>query len=186
MLLVNNFKDKALSLDHVQVNKLNNHDYDHYVIQPKIKYNPVTATHEYLGDQTIAGFNVRAMGAEVADHLDTIRQLLKNNQETAAREFYQRSGLPMEYQQIRDWFQTTISPEGVITAPRFSLDHRIHTVPNGKLSIDVDKGLERSFVENKQNFIDRTKESYGQIQVTDPYDIFSLNNTGTNLIQLGK
>lgn len=172
-------QDKALSLDHVQVNKPSNTDYDHYIVQPNIKYNPVTATHEYTGDKTIAGFNVRAMGAEVAEHLDSIRQLFKNGQDQQAQEFYKNSGLPMPYQQIRDWFHSTISPEGVITAPRFSLDDRIHLVPNGKLSIETDKGLVRSYEDRGVNFADRTRESYGQLNVPDPYDIFSLANSGT-------
>lgn len=172
-------EDKALSMDHIQVNKPNNHDYDHYVTQPDIKYNPITRTHEYIGDKTIAGLNIHSMSKDIAEHLDVVRKYLKVGNELAAREFYRNSRLPMDYETIRNWFRTTVSPEGVTTAPRLNLDHTIGVTPNGKLSIEVNKDMKEQFKIEGKLFEDKTRETYGQIKQNDPYDIFSLNNTGT-------
>lgn len=176
-------EDKLLSLDDIKVNPLPKHDYDHYVVQPHIEYNPVTNKHEYLGDRTIAGFNVRSKAIQIAEGLDTIKTHLKNNEESFARDFHSSSHLPMNYNDIEQWFRPTLAMEGYDEPSRLNLTHKIRVVPNGKLSIEVDKELERHFENVKattgENFVDRTKETFGQLKTADPYDIFSASNTGT-------
>lgn len=174
-----NVEDRLLSLGDIKVNPLPKHDYGHYVVQPVINYNPVTRMHEYIGDRTIAGFNVRGMASQMADGLDKMRELIKSGQYTAARNYHAKSKLPLDYSEIESWFGTEAS-EG---ATRLNLDHSVRVVPNGKLSIDVDKSLERYHEAVKaatgQGFKDWTRESFGQVKTHDPYDIFTANNTGT-------
>lgn len=177
-VVTSNASDAALGLDHIKINRATNHDYDHYVIQPRIKHNPFTGAYEYLGDHTVAGFNIRAMGAQVAEHLDKVRQLLKAGNEDAARTYHANSTLPMSWEEVKGWFTPEMS--GEVLGGRLSLDHRIHVVPTGKLSNEVDKNLERSFLDAGHKFVDRTRESYGQLGLRDPYEGFHYMDNGVN------
>jgi hypothetical protein len=154
------------------------YDYDHYVVQPNFHHSSVSDVHSYLGDTTIAAFNIRAMGRDVAYKLNEIRKHLANEDVAAARSYHATSGLEHSFDEIHGWFKTDVSPDGLNIRPKLGLHEDIISVPYGKTSLDMGKDLERKYGER---FKDMTREYYGHTldDRRDPFDVFTYKNTGS-------
>jgi hypothetical protein len=168
----------AVDWNTLRVGRPARYDYDHYVVQPNIHYSRVGDIYSYMGDTTIAAFNIRAMGRDVADKLNQIRKFIAADNLTDARAFHANSGLEQSFDEIHSWFKSDVTAEGLPIRPRLSLNEDIQLVPYGKTSLDMGKDLERKY---GQNFKDMTREYYGHLldDRRDPFDIFTYKNAGS-------
>ncbi len=163
-----------------------NYDYDHHVKQPIVKYDPVSGIHSYLGDKTISVHNIRALSKDVADKLNNIRLLLKENKIAEAKTFHENSGLPQEWSEVQGWFKPTIfRGEGgrfEKTPSKLSLDEPIHSVPRGKALISTPEYSNDVASRFKgREFRDVAHEGSARYlgEKYDTADVFSLGNEGT-------
>lgn len=165
VLTYGNFYDTAPLEWDTSVRKLFlDHDYDHYVAQPKIKRDPISGLIHYDGDTHIGGFNIRAMGQDVAGKLDDIRQFLKMKNEAGARLIHEASKIPMDFDEVKGWFNSG----------KLSLDDKITLVPHNRNVNEMDKALQREY---GPVFRDNTAEiSRNERAVAD---VFTLDNKGT-------
>jgi hypothetical protein len=154
------------------------YDYDHYVVQPNFHYSSVSDVHSYLGDTTIAAFNIRAMGRDVAYKLNEIRKLIAADNLPGARAYHGTSGLEQPFDEIHSWFKTDVSPDGLNIRPKLNLQDDIVLVPHGKTTLDMGKDLERKYGDK---FKDMTREYYGHTldDRRDPFDVFTYKNAGS-------
>jgi hypothetical protein len=169
-----NAKEADLNYSHLNVSRAPTYDYDHYISQAIVYNDKISKQAVYEGDRTIAAFNVRAMGKDVAERLDKIRTFLNNGDETGAYTYYRDSGLDQEWGEIKGWFDSG----------RLSKTEPIKLVPRGKMILDLDKDMNRRF----PKFFDGTRENYGLLvdNKRDPYDVFTYRNEGTKANPLYK
>ena len=169
---------KSLDWNLLRVGKPSRLDYDHYVVQPNLHYSSVGDVFSYLGDTTVAAFNIRAMSRDVANKLNEIRKLLAKDDLSGARTYHSTSGLEQSFDEIHGWFKSDVTTEGLPAGPRLNLHDDIISVPYGKTSLDMGKDLERKY---EGRFKDMTREYYGHLldDRRDPFDIFTYKNAGS-------
>lgn len=169
------------------------HEYDHYVKQAIVKYDPISNRYLYLGDKTISVHNIRAMSSDVAKKLDKIRQLIKDNNLDDARRFHDISGLPQEFSEILGWFKPVIyrGERGKFqkTPAKLSLEDPIMSVPRNNMLVGIDRDLRARYElkagkngkPNQDGFKDLANEGTHRYlgEQYDPTDIFTLGNEGT-------
>lgn len=174
-------ESKTLDWSKLKVGKISDTDYEHYVSQAKIHRDTVSNVKRYLGDVTIAPFNVRAMGRDVAEKLDTIRKFLQKGDEAGAIAYHATTKLPQEWSEIQSWFRHGVTTEGLPIGPKLSLDEPIRLVPRGKTIYDLDKEMQTRLETGGFTFKDATRESYGRFEdnLRDPFDVFTARNVGT-------
>lgn len=151
------------------------YDYNHYVKQAKIRKSGGDAWYE--GDTTLMPITIRKMGADIADKMNTFRELLAKGDEAAAKEFSDKN-LPMEWAKMRSWF---ISDEGKPT--RFDLHEPFMVVPKDQL---ISKMQDNGLAGRYKNFRDGTREgslnSQFQVHYTGERDsegMFTFKDIGT-------
>lgn len=156
-VLADTVDSKPLDWQQVVKRTLPDYDYDHYVAQPIIKYDPITKIHHYEGDRHIAAFNIRAMGGDVAEKLDKMREFFKADDLAGARAYHAATKLPQDFEEIHNWFKPDVTPEGLPVPARLSKDDKIRLIPYNKTVNDLDKDLQRQY---EGSFRDQTKEGY--------------------------
>lgn len=137
-------------------------DYDWYISQANIKFDRVTLSNWYEGDTTIAAHNIRKIAHDVAERLDNIRVLLRDNKIDEARAL----SFHVDFDEVLGWF----------TSGRLNYNQPIKAVPRGKTVADVDTS-----VRNMEGFKDGSRERFGRSfnEPVDPYDIFTVDDVGT-------
>jgi len=182
-VITDHIDHKPLSWQDVKVNRTADYDYDFYIGQAKMRLDTTSKKNWYEGDSTIAAFNIGAMGRDVAARLDKVRQLLKANKIDEARA---ANPLP-DFEEVQGWFKTrdVIGADGGVlrTVPgRLSLDERIQLIPRHQRIHDLNNELKDSVnARLPDSFTDGTREGFGRNidSKPDPYDIFTMSNTGT-------
>lgn len=149
------------------------YDFDHYIKQAKMRFDSVTKRNWYEGDTTVAAFNIRAMGTEVAKGLEQVRLLLKDNKVAEAKA---ANPLPMNFDEVQKWF-TPQNVNGKVVPARLSLEDPIHVVPRNKMVRDMSSDLKDRYKE----FYDGSTQGYGRYieNKTDVDEIFTFENKGT-------
>lgn len=175
---------RDLDWKQLKVGRIPDYDYDHYVAQAIIHKDGVSDRNIYLGDRTVAAFNIGAMSRDVANKLDTIREFLKKGDVNGARNFHSTSGLEQGFDEIHGWFKPDLTTEGLPIGPKLNLDAPIMSVQHGKRTLDTTKALHKQFADLK----DYTEVRYGQHfdDRKDPFDIFTYRNEGTKAAPLYK
>jgi hypothetical protein len=114
------------------------YDYDFYIKQAKVTFERFKRgkgqddilRHWYTGDTTIMPVQVRAMGKEVAQHLDDARLAIKAKNTDLARDIVENR-LKMDWEEVSGWFNPhTINGEKI--PARLSLDEKIEVVTKGE------------------------------------------------------
>ena len=175
-------------LDYNQVNRRGGghfeYDYEHYIKQAKVNRDIVGSKviDHYEGDNTVMPIDNKAMGSDVAKHLDTVRKLLKEKRREEARD-YTRQHLMMSFDEVEGWFKPGRGPDGQILPQRLSLDEPFYVVPRGKSIYDLDTSLEQRY---PGTWRDGTRHGSlaRQYQVAytkerDSFGLQSLRDTGT-------
>lgn len=176
-VIAENRQRETLSWNDVKTQKFSDVDHDNYIAQAVVRKDPITGKVWYEGDRTIAAFNIRAMGKDVAEKLDQVRQFIKAGDIAAAR---RANPIPVDFDTVHKWFLGDVTKEGLPIAPKLSLDEPIRIVGKHQLIKDVDNDLK-----NRKDFADGTREGYGSFSKDrDPYDIFSIENEGTRTTPL--
>lgn len=173
------------------------YEYDNYLKQAVIRREEIggTLNAHYEGDMTVMALANRAMGKDIAGHMDTVRQLIKENRIDEARD-YTRAKLMMEFDGddgLHSWFKPGRDANGKVTPPRLNLDEKFHVVPKGKNIFDIDGELERRV--NKTGYTFQNGTNSGslarQFQVAytrerDAYNLIAPDNIGTSVRPLYK
>ena len=167
-----------LKWDLLRTGQIPRYDYDHYVVQPNLHHDRLSQRVSFLGDNTIAAFQIRAMSKDVAMKLNEIRKKLAVDDVQGAKDFHATSGLEQPWDEVHSWFHSDVSPEGLPIGPKLNKSEDIVSVPHGKTSLDMGKDLERKYGDR---FQDATKEYYGHLldDRRDPFDVFTYKNAGS-------
>jgi len=183
-------------LDFIKLNRRGGghfeYDYEHYVKQAMVM--PVNIgsnfRNRYEGDATFAAFMLKAQGEDVAQKMNVIARLIREDKKAEAKAFAQ-ANIPIEWKKLRRWFRPTVDPvTGKKSPARFSTDPKtpFEVVPRGKMIIDRGKQLEDRFMnaEGKTTFEDGTRKgslaSQYQVQFTserDADELFTFRDVGT-------
>lgn len=186
-VISNKFETKPLEWDNQIPRRGGFHhvyDYNHYLKQANIVTNKVgkNIQHWLEGDTTIMGVPIRAMGKEVAKKMNIFREHLKAGNEDAARDYHNSSGLPMSYEEHRNWYKE--SHEGGVYKPaKLNVNEPIHLVPSNKTVADVDTGIEGRYGKTFRDS-SRTGDPSRRMQVQftgerDAMDFLGLNDIGS-------
>lgn len=173
---------KPLEWQQVSKHSVPDYDYDHYVAQPIIKYDPVSKLYHYEGDRHVAAFNIRAMGQDVTQKLNKIREFIQSDDIAGARAFHATTTLPQDFEEIHGWFKPGVTKEGLPIPAMLSKEHEIRLIPYNKNVGDLDKNLERTFGDSFRN---ETKDGFRKT-LTHVGDPFTLTNEGTRASPLYK
>jgi len=166
------------------------YDYDWYIKQARVKPETIGTkfAHWYEGDTTIMPVALRALGKDVAERLDKVRVLIKENKLDEAKAFVESGGLPMDWKDVKGWFHESFGPKGVKLPPRLNLDEPIRVVPRNKTIADVDDGLADRYKTSSgvSTFRDGTRQGsdarQNQIQYTgsrDAEELFTIRDIGS-------
>lgn len=147
--IAKNVDSKPIAFEQVPRQEGGHHifDYDHYIKQANVLRETVgkDVRHIYLGDNTIMPVKIRAMGRDVAQKLDTIRQLLKAGDEAEARAFA-KAKLPMSWEEIHGWFLPTKHVEtGKLHPPLLNMDEKIQVIPANQRISDFSSELKNKY-----------------------------------------
>lgn len=171
------------------------YDYNHYIKQARIipqftgrRGGRYTFQYWYEGDTTVMPVQLRQMGQDAADILNTAREHLRAGDHAAAQAAL--SPLPIDFNEFRQWFRATRSPTGARVPPRLSLTEPFHVVPSNRTIADLPSdALSGRFIDQitgRSNLRDGTREGSlaAQFQVPftqerDAYELQGLRNDGT-------
>ena len=156
-------------------------DYQHYMRQAKMAFDPMIKKHVYLGDTTVMPFNNRALGNTIAKHMNEVRLKLKAGDEAGARA-YHNANLPMDFDtETKEHFQPRKGPKGEELPPRFNLDEPFMMTPKDRTIFDIDNQLEARYrrPDGTSMFKDGTKQGSmakaDQVEYTGERDAYNLH-----------
>lgn len=148
------------------------YDHDWYIKQAKIKHDDVGNRFWYEGDTTIMAIMNGDVGKNVALHLDKVRQLMKEKNFTAAKE-YNNQNLHVDWDEVERWFIGGKNADGKFEPARLDLDEEIRLVPRNRKIVDIDNSLRSKYV----NFKDGTREGsalQNNVEFTAERDSYTL------------
>jgi len=148
-------ESRPMSWSDIKVKQFADTDFDHYVKQAHMRLDDVTGSWWYRGDRTVAAFNIRAKGKDVANKLNEVRKHIKNGDFDAARA---ANPLPLDFEEVHGWFKPGLTTEGLTIPSKLSLEDEIRLVPRLTRLHDLDRGLNEKY---GKAFRDGTKEAYG-------------------------
>ena len=184
------------------------YDHEHYLKQGRVIPERVgnSVVHNYEGDTTIAAFSIRALGKEVGDHLEKVRQLMykaategrgnrhtKSRLEQVAKDFFNSKPVDgLSWKEVKGWFQTKKLADGTKVPPRLSLTEPIQLVARDKKLVNIDNSMRERYTirdsagKEYSTFRDATKSGSDnmqlQVQFTgerDDHGLFTVKNEGT-------
>lgn len=173
------------------------YEYEHYLKQAIIRNENVgnKAIAHYEGDMSVMALSNRQMGKDIGEHMNRVRQLLKEGDVDGARA-YSKNKLMMEFDGddgIHSWFKPGRDEKGRPTPPRLNLDEDFHVVPKGKTVVGLDASLEQRILKSGAEFRNGTNSGSlaRQFQVAytkerDAYNLIAPDNVGTNVRPLYK
>jgi len=192
-VLVDNLESKPLSYNQVPRRGGGHfeYDYDHYIKQAIIRVENINTgapafRHWYEGDTTVMPIQLKAMGEDVVNKLNTVRELLQKGKVDEAKAFATGKGnIGIEWKELHSWFKPSMAPDGITKVPpRLSMEEPFYVVAKDKMIIDIDKSMERRYPGS--TFKDGTREGslarQHQIQYTgqrDAFEVFTVNDVGT-------
>lgn len=152
------------------------YDYNHYIKQAKLRRWGGEVWYE--GDNTIMPIQVRRMGQDIVQKMNTARVLLMHGDEDAAKR-YVENNLPMKWQDFRGWFKS-----GTSEPPMLDLEEPIQLVPKDTSIINYDSGLAKRFKQG--SFRNGTREGSLNQQFAvnytgerDARGLYTFNDIGT-------
>lgn len=119
------------------------YDYTHFLKQADVIYDPVSSRYTYRGDKTVMGVPVRAMGQDLVNKMNAVRELMQSGDWAAAESLYKANltKMPDEWDRFKGWFLPTKTPEGKVLPPRLSVKEPIQVIKNGEQIGKIDNTL---------------------------------------------
>ena len=157
------------------------YEYDWYIKQAKIMADDIGGKHWYEGDTTIMPIQLRAMGEKVAEHLNKVRELLKDKKPDEARDYSNRN-LHIDWEKVNGWFTSGKDAEGKFKPAQISLREPIRVIHKNETLVNVDKELERRYAGFKNGMKEGSLAKQAQVEFSgqrDAYDVFTLKDVGT-------
>lgn len=185
-IITNNIETKPISLENQVARTGGGHfvyDYENYLKQAKVHWDPATQKHWYEGDTTVMPTPNTAVGKDIAKHMNEVRLRLKAGDEAAAQA-YHTEHLPMSWDEHKGWYNESRDILGNKVPPRLSLHEPIHIVPRNKIIHDLSK----SALEDRypKTFKDGTREGslarQSVVEFTgerDAYEVHTINDVGS-------
>lgn len=157
------------------------YDYDYYIKQAKVSSDDIGNRFWYEGDTTIMPVQIHSMGVKVAKHLNSIRKMIKENNEAGAQA-YSNANLHIDWDTVRSWFRGSHDSTGKLLPPRLSLDEPIQVLRKNESIIGVDKELERRYSNFKNGMKEGSLARQNQVEYSssrDAYDMQTITDVGT-------
>jgi hypothetical protein len=155
--------------------------YNHYIKQADMQFNPYSKMHRYSGDNTVMALMNRALGQDVAGHLENIRKAIKAKDLATAKNIADTKLASITWKEIKSWFEPQVSPEGKRLRPRLNKDEPIQVVPAGKTIGSMNNELEARY----PRFEDGSKQGnlarQFQVEYTgqrDAYELHTMKDVG--------
>jgi len=145
---VDKIETKALSFEQLPRRGGGHFDYtyNNWIKQARIRPEKIAGkfAHWYEGDTVVTPIALRKMGADIVEHMNNARMLLKDKNEEVAKALVE-SKLDMEWKEFKSWFQSSKTAEGLKVPPRLDLNEPFHLVPTNKNIGDLSKDLEMRY-----------------------------------------
>lgn len=166
-------------------------EYPVYGKQAKVMHDDVTGLHHYEGDTTAMAFATDRTARRWVDHMNQIREYLRNNDEQGARSFHNGNFGQDFDNHILPQFKESKGPNGETLPAQFSTTEPFVAVPKGEMIANLDKSLTKryeSIVDGKRisTFRDGTRSGNPARQATveftgerDAYDLHTIQDKGT-------
>lgn len=162
------------------------YDYDYYIKQANMRFDRATLKWWYEGDTTIMPMQIRAMGKDVADKLNAVRLLIKDNKMDEARILTART-LPIEWKELSAWFRDTVV-DGKVVKAALDKNEPFTLVPRDKLINDIDTTLAQRYIDRLgvDRFKDGTRSGslnkLNEVEFTgkrDADEVWTINSKGS-------
>lgn len=161
-VITDNAESKPLDFNHVNRRGGGHfeYDYDHYIKQANVIPQTVSDSSNdlrrvvsslYVGDKTLMPISSRALGRDVANKINAVRELLAAGK-TEEAEALGRKTLPMEWDEFQSWFKPQ-KIDGKYVPAKLDVNEPFVVVPRGEKIYDLDKELEK----RHSHFQDGTK-----------------------------
>jgi hypothetical protein len=151
------------------------HNHPFAIKQANVSYSNVLKKNIYLDDNYVMPAQIHALGAKVAEHLDGVRIALKAGDEVAARTV--AKNLPMNWEDIKSWFEPTVDALGNVTPAKLNLDESIVLTERNIKVIEKDNALVSKY--SKLN--ERGQRISTIKDVTKQLHVGELDRVGNNL-----
>lgn len=160
------------------------YDYDLWIKQAIVRPENVNNNfrHIYEGDKTAFAVSIRALGEDAAGVLNNIGQHLKNGRKDEAKALSE-ARMPVSWDELRDKFYPSKSPDGKILPPQFNWDEPFRVIRSNETISKVDNTLANRY---EGTFHDATRSGslnkQYQVQYTgerDAINVQALRDIGT-------
>ncbi len=149
-ILTDQMESKPLEFNHVNRRGGGHfeYDYEHFIKQAKMyhqwegggsRYKSV-----YTGDTTFMPLLNRAMGHDIVNKLNQIREVIKNGDLADAKRLTE-AHLPIEWEDLHKMFKPGRDANGKTVPAQLDLNEPFVVVPTNKSIYDMDKGLEKRY-----------------------------------------
>lgn len=177
-VITDSFESKPLQFNHVE-RRGGGHfawDYDFYIKQAKIAAEKIgkIVRHYYEGDQTIMPMAIQKMGKDVVEHLNKVRELIRDNKLQEAED-YNNTKLNIPWDKHINWYKTG----------RLDPNEPIHLVSKNKSILDMDNSIYDRYMytdakgARKTSLIDGTRSGSDarqyQVDYVNPRDVETLH-----------
>lgn len=157
------------------------YDYDFYLKQAKVKWDPASLKHWYEGDTTVMPFGNGALGHKIADLMNAVRLKVKEKDFVGAAIAAKK--LPMDVAEHLSWYNPSKGPGGIDIPPRLDVNEPFQMVRRNKMIMDTDKeSLENRYIGLKDGTKQGSAARLNQIQYTgerDAYEVHTIQDVGT-------
>lgn len=178
-----NIEEAPLRFTRVERNGGGLWDLDHpfYIAQAKVLKDEPSKTYRYKGDNHLMPIESGKLGRDIVDLLEQVRGHLKANNEEAAKQVALK--LPMEFRDIKSWFNPRSGPDGRSLPPHFDVDQPFRVVPANKQIVNLDERLEKSYTDLGHAFRDDTRGNIVNQNLIkgqhDPYQLYTIKDVGS-------
>ncbi len=116
-------------------------EYEHYAKQAEVRKTRVGNSYQdrYVGDNTLMPFENRVTGNQITKKLNAIRQRIHEEGFNAGKIEHFNQKFPVDWKEVRGWFQESKTPEGIKVPPRFSTSEPFHMISKDQRIGDLDK-----------------------------------------------
>ena len=163
-------------------------EYDHefYIKQAKIRTERLgeTVRHWYEGDTTVMPVSLRALGRDVAKHLDDVRIKLKARDVQGAKAIFQQfAPAGLEWKEVRGWFVRKRVDGVMQDHPLLSLNEPIRVIGRNEKLVDIDNSIRDRYPKTFRNGTTSGSDARQmQVQFTgerDARDMWTVVNEGS-------
>jgi hypothetical protein len=190
-ILTDNVESKPLDFNHVNRRGGGHFDVDAdlYVKQAhmveemagSVANDKRTRVHTtYIGDDTFMPVAHRAMGKDIVKKMNDMNDFMRDKNYDAAEALSKQMGI--EWKTMKEWYQPSRGPGGVIVRPRIDVNEPFHLVPKNKSILDLGKDIQTrhpDFRDGTKTGSDAQQYKVAYNQPRDVNDLYTLKDEGS-------